>query len=457
MATKKKPADKAGETAAPKAKKDAVVDIFSVVDKQLSSQNLRNITLKKTTANDKLSTGILCLDLIMGGGHRGGRVTQIYGPAHSGKSSTAYTALAAILAMETPPLTAMYDYEGTTDAEYIQRLGVPLENMSKYFRYMKATNGPDMYKFLRNVAKGLKDKDDGPPQLVVFVDSVASMATADEMADDEEDNRLARRAVMHSTWWPRIKTLLSLKNISLVAINQIRANPSPYAPPQARPGGNAWEFNTDNLIKVKGGKKVMLRGEEYQPVTFSTEKNKNAVSGFEATVFLKLGQGFDPASDLIEFLTLTGLGRAAKESGRNVFVVDPRLAQMSKSKEELDGSYPIAAFENDLRSNADFNKAFRDAAFALLRDGTAFKLMQQHRIDTEIAKEQRAKDKAAKVASGEEVDDEEPKSKKAKKDKKPKAEAPAAAAEEDDEDETPAEFTFDDVTDDGDDDEEDAA
>lgn len=453
MATKKKPADKAGETAAPKAKKDAVVDIFSVVDKQLTSQSLRNITLKKSTSNDKLSTGILVLDLLMGGGHRGGRVTQFYGAAHSGKSSTAYTALAAILAMPNPPLTAMYDYEGTTDAEYIQRLGVPLENMSKYFRYIKATTGPEMYKFLRNVAKDLKDKDDGPPQLVVFVDSVATMATTDEMADDEEDNRLARRAVMHSTWWPRIKTFLSLKNISLIAINQIRANPSPYAPPQARPGGNAWEFNTDNLIKVKGGKKVMLRGEEYQPVTFSTEKNKNAVSGFEGTVFLKLGHGFDPASDLIEFLTLTGLGRSAKEGGRNVFVVDPRLAQLAKSKDPLEGSYPIAAFEADLRdTDPTFRNAFREAAFYLLREGIAFKLMQQHRIDTEIAKEQRAKDKAAKVAAGEEVEDDEPKAKKGKKEKPAKAApAPAAATEED---EAPAEFTFDDVTDDGDDEDE---
>ena len=458
MASKKKAADKA--EGAPVAKSKAPPDIFALVEAQMKSQGMRNIQLVKAALGDMLSTGILCFDLLLGGGHKGGRTTQIYGQAHSGKSTTAYTALAELLNTTTIP-TAMFDYEGTTDTAYITKIGVDLDKVGKRFMYMKVKDGPAMYKFIRNVAKGLPDKDSGPPQMVIFLDSVATMATEGEMENEEEDGRMARRATMHSTWWPRIKTLLSLKNISLIAINQIRANPSPYAPPVARPGGNAWEFYTDNLIKVKGGKKIRFEGEDFQPVTFSTEKNKNAVSGFEATVFLKLGQGFDPASDVIEFLKLTGLGRAQKVSGRNVFTVDERFTTLAKSAVELHGSVPIAAFEADLRGEASFRDAFRTAAQKLLATGEAFKLMQQHRIDTDKAKDKRATEKAAKIAAGEmEPDEEDTKGKKAKKGMKkvPAADEPTVSedGEEGDNDEELPEFSFDNVVEE-DEDEEDAA
>lgn len=453
MATKKKPADEAEETTASAAKKPAEPpSIFDIVSSTMKAQKINNIQLKETKSTDLLSTGILCLDLLMGGGHKAGRVTQIYGAAHSGKSTTAYTALAAILNLPKPVLTSMYDYEGTTDRAYITKLGVDLDKAGKFFMYSRVTDGPTMYKFIRNATKQMPDWVEGAPQFVLFCDSIAQMATAGEMEDEEEDARAARRAVMHSAWWPRIKTLLSVKGVSILAINQIRANISPYAPPQTRPGGNAWEFCTDNLIKVKGGKKEMFEGEEYQPITFLTEKNKNAVSGFEATIFLKLGHGFDPASDLIEFLNLTGLGHKEKIGGKFHFVVDERFTKLSGSTVELHGAVPYMKFERDIREDAEFRAHFFTAAFKILREGLAFPLMQRARIDESKAK---AKKDAEKKAKGEAPD-----APSSKKDKKGMKKVKAEVVEEEDDDDAiidtnPPEFTFDKVVDLGDDDDDD--
>jgi hypothetical protein len=197
---------------------------------------------------------------------------------------------------------------------------------------------------------------------------------------------------------------------------------------------------------VKGGKKIMYRGEQYQPVTFTTEKNKNAVSGFEATIFLKLGHGFDPASDIMAFLVLTGFGRYAKESKRNVFVVDEDFTKLSKSTHELHGSMPVLEFETNIREDEAFRTAFFAAAQELIIGGVAFPRMQQHRINTEIEKERKAKEKKARIDAGEEVEEEAPKKGKGKKGKK--ASPAALAAEEPDEpeeEEEAAEFTFEDV------------
>jgi hypothetical protein len=154
--------------------------------------------------------------------------------------------------------------------------------------------------------QGIDDVDNGLPSICFVVDSVATMPTRGEMEDWDKNKRMAQRAAMHSEWWGRLRTLISKKNATMLAINQIRANPSPYAAPETRPGGNAWEFSTDNLIKIRKSKPVEVDGIAYQPMKFKTEKNKSFMSHQECEVHLALGHGIDPASDVIQFLKLTG-------------------------------------------------------------------------------------------------------------------------------------------------------
>ena len=294
MASKKKAAE---PSAAPKK------NLLSLIQGLEKDKGIRHVELRSRDA-DYLSTGCLTLDLIMGGGYFGGRILQIYGPPGAGKSSISYMSAGQL--HRRGVMTLFFDHEGTTDAKYIRTLGMDMSNTDPLVRYYRPDDGVKTYEMMLNIMQGLDDSDGGLPQVCFFVDSIATMPTRGEMEDWESNKRLAQRAAMHSEWMGRLRTLVSKKNVSVIAVNQIRANPSPYAPPEARPGGNAWEFATDNLLKVKKGKPVEVEGEVYQPMKFKTEKNKNFISHQEAEVHLNLGRGIDPASDVIQFLKLTG-------------------------------------------------------------------------------------------------------------------------------------------------------
>jgi recombination protein RecA len=301
-------ATKATESKKKAKTENAAFDILGLLDKNEKDNGLRNIELKARKPEDFISTGCLSLDLGCGGGYVGGRFTQFYGPPGSGKSTTAFTSAASLLNKKIP--TLFFDHEATADKSYTERLvnarNIGFDFNSGYLRYYKPTDGVMTYESLLDIAQAMPDCDYGLPQLCVIIDSIAMMATPGEMEDWAKSKRMAQRAAMHSEWVTRVNTLVSLKNIAVIAVNQIRANPSPYASPVARPGGNAWEFVTANLIKVSAGKKENVGASTYQGIKFKTEKNKQAASNREVECKLNLGQGIDPASDARWFLTNTG-------------------------------------------------------------------------------------------------------------------------------------------------------
>lgn len=254
---------------------------------------------------------------------------------NSGKSSLAMMSGKTLQRQKVP--TLFRDHEGTTDPKYADALARSIgfdfnDSNGGFFRYSRPKDGVETYDLMLSVLQGMDDCDFGPPQVAFMIDSVATMPTRGEMESWESNKRMAQRAAMHSEWWGRLRTLISKKNASVIAVNQIRANPSPYAPPETRPGGNAWEFSTDNLVKVKKGKPIEVNGEVYQPMKFKTEKNKNFISHQEAEVFLNLGKGIDPASDVLQFLKLIGCLTKVKRA--------PAIVGLGK---DFDGEFKSAA------------------------------------------------------------------------------------------------------------------
>ena len=375
MATKKKTS-----SAAADGKKKSLLELVSGVEKD---KGIRNIDLVPRY-DDFLTTGCLSLDLIMGGGYFGGRVLQIYGPPGSGKSTLATAAGKALQGQNV--MTLFRDHEGTVDPTYADALARsvgfdPSNTNGGLFRYSRPKDGVETYELMLDILQGLDDVDSGPPQLAFMIDSVATMPTRGEMENWEENKRMAQRASMHSEWWGRLRTLISKKNVAVVAVNQIRANPSPYAPPEVRPGGNAWEFATDNMVKVKKGKPIEVMGEVFQPMKFRTEKNKNFISHQECEVFLNLGKGIDPASDVLEFLRLTGC-YSKKQSGRRKVPVIEGLGK------DFDAEYESAAKleevirterKNVMKDPSKISDTLWGACNALLKSGKAREMYMAHK------------------------------------------------------------------------------
>ncbi len=424
MASKKKKKE-APKKETPKFR--SVADMVAGLEK---TKEIKHVELQQRTAADYMSIGSLAVDLITGGGFFGGRVLQIFGPAHSFKSTLGYTA--AGLLGKKKVFTQFYDFEGTTERKYAMSLGMDFDN-NPLLRYYKPNHGPEAYDMMINIAKQLPDQEGGQPQLCWVIDTVATMPTKIEMDDWEEATRMAMRAAMHSEWMGRLRTLISKKNIAVIAINQIRANPSPYAPPVARPGGNAWEFATDTMVSARGkGKPVEVGADIYQQVIFKTLKNKNFMSQQECAVYCRLGKGIDPAFDAIEFLRLTGLYRKEPKKPPVIEGLDAW-----SGGEKLDGSYQSAKLEKLIRGETDAGEPrFVNACKAFLASGEALKAflaqktLKQAKIDAKEAKKA-AKDGDANSAIGdsEEASEEAANEAAMKRLKKKRKSAPAAEPE----------------------------
>jgi recombination protein RecA len=402
MATKKTTA-----VAATAAKKS----ILELVKSAEKNNGLTHVDLKPRTGADFLRTGSLSLNLIMGGGFFGGRVLQLFGFAGSGKSTLGYTTVAELRKLGV--LTLFSDHEGTTERDYIKKLGVNLDlTDDPLLRYTRPLNGVETYSMWLEVLQGLEDQEGGIPQCCFMVDSIATMPTPGEMENWRKAKRLAQRAAMHSEWLGRLKTLISRKNVAVIAINQLRANPSPYAAPEARPGGNAWEFNTDSLIRVARGKQVEVQGDVFQELKFKTLKNKNYKAGQEIELSLHLGEGIDPAIDVLSFLKACGLWHKEKKGGF--------IAGLGKVDRAFGG---MNEMENLLRSQGRDGPIFA-ACTDLLVSGEAIKLWEATK-KTKVASTEVEVDIHAPTGDDSEAAYE---ARVASED-----EAPAASAEDDDE------------------------
>lgn len=445
MATKKKPASAGGDKSSPKQK--SVLDIFKAVEK---NHGVHHIDLQQATAEDFLSTGCFSLNLILGGGYFGGRVLQYFGPPGAGKSSIAYTSAGELHASNV--LTAIFDHEGGLDRAYASRLGVSYDNKNPLLRYFKPTHGPEAYRLMQDVLMALPDKHSGAPQAAFIIDSIAQMPTQQEIEDptNKSNGMPARRAAMHSIYMGRLRTLISKKHVAVVAINQFRKGMSQWQP-ETRPGGQAWEFATDNLVKVRKGKSIEVNGVHYQPMIFKTLKNRNFNPLQECQVALRLGMGIDPASDVIEFLKLTGLFRKIGKGKDAKFVIEgldtyatPEFKKLGKG--HLDGIWSVAGLaelEETIREQTDTNKPYYTGAVrALLASGEATKMYLAER------KKAPPKEKAKKGESTDEVgaedfsaeiedDDNEPAEGAPEGEGAPADEAPAAEEQSEAADEKP--------------------
>jgi len=300
-----------------KAKKDKEkkpkFDIASIYNEDMDTIARRQgVESSSLDAGPAMSTGLLCLDLQLGGGIRAAMYTTA-GAEQSAKTTTALTIMASAI-KQVIPLIELWDYEGSTknSKRYVHSIikgaGVKITNDELFgkrdektgkwvirprVRYHSVSVGEKFFDYVSEVLRKLPDKkyinkkwwlvfednkinkakygeyaDDTMPrrygkgiwleapddklQGIVFVDSYPAMNST---ANDEEDanNGLALQARMFSKHLPRIKGRLAEKMVALVGVNQLRAIPmAMYGPKEAEPGGNALKYNSDARLRNTG-------------------------------------------------------------------------------------------------------------------------------------------------------------------------------------------------------------
>lgn len=286
-----------------------------------------------------MSTGMLVLDLLYGGGIRAGWYTH-FGKEQSSKT-TGTLVIGASAVKQGVPLIAYFDYEGSTanSTPYIQSIlktcGVN-KSITEVFgqrdvdsgkwitppiiRFHPESVGERFFDYLASVLRALPDKkkvngkwwliyedtkqnkakigefanpamakkyghglwveaENGELQGLFIVDSYPAM-NPQSNDEDEQDNSIALQARMFSKQLPRVKGRLMQKMVAVIGTNQLRDAPMVmYGPKENEPGGQALKFNCfgeNTLLHTKYG---LLKAKEYH--AFNNHTHLQSITGME--------------------------------------------------------------------------------------------------------------------------------------------------------------------------------
>ena len=190
--------------------------------------------------DNSISTGCLSLDVALGvGGIPRGRVSEIFGPESSGKTTLALHIIAE--AQKTGGYAAFIDAEHAMDAQYAKMLGVDIEEL--------LVAQPDTGEQALEITETLVRSS---ALDVIVIDSVAALVPRAELEGDMGDSHVGLQARLMSQALRKLTGTVSRSNTAVVFINQIREKIGVmYGNPETTPGGRALKFYTSLRLDIR--------------------------------------------------------------------------------------------------------------------------------------------------------------------------------------------------------------
>jgi recombination protein RecA len=187
-----------------------------------------------------ISTGCIGIDEALGmGGLPKGRITEIYGPESSGKTTLALHVLSNC--QRSGGVVAFIDAEHALDINYARKLGLDVDNLlvAQPDTGEQALEIVDML-----VRSGAVD--------CIVVDSVAALVPKAEIEGDMGDTHVGLHARLMSQALRKLTGTVSKSNCSLIFINQIRMKIGVmFGSPEVTTGGNALKFYSSVRIDIR--------------------------------------------------------------------------------------------------------------------------------------------------------------------------------------------------------------
>ena len=248
-----------------------------------------------------ISTGSLGLDIALGiGGLPKGRITEIYGPESSGKTTIALHVISE--AQKMGDMCAFIDAEHAFDSAYAKNIGVDVDTLY--------VSQPDYGEQALEIADRLILSGGVG---VIVIDSVAALVPKSELEGEMGDSKMGLHARLMSQACRKLTASISKTNTVVIFINQLRSKIGiVMGNPEVTTGGNALKFYSSIRLDVR--KIATLADGELQygnRTKVKVVKNKCAPP-FKITEFdIIFGKGIDRTGELLDVSVNQGVVKKA--------------------------------------------------------------------------------------------------------------------------------------------------